>query len=50
MVGWYKMQRGWMDSPVFGKAVYSEREAWIWLIENAVFSETTVNRPVAKVA
>lgn len=41
--GWYKMWRGWMDSPVFGKAPYSEREAWMWLIENAVYIETTVN-------
>lgn len=47
--GWYSMKRGWMDHEVFRKTPYSQREAWIWLIENAVYEERTVNisgRPV----
>ncbi len=36
----YLMYRGWMDNPVFKDAPYSEREAWVWLVENAAFKET----------
>ncbi len=51
-IGWYAMHRGWMDDPFFGKkcAEYSEREAWIWLVENALFKDHIVNikgHPVA---
>ncbi len=39
--GYYKMRRGWMDSPDFGpvskKAPLCERAAWIWLIEHAAW-------------
>jgi hypothetical protein len=35
MSGFYKMHRGWQDADVFGSAEYSERDAWIWLIESA---------------
>ena len=40
MSGFYLMHRGWQDSDVFGNAEYSERDAWIWLIENAAWKET----------
>jgi hypothetical protein len=33
--GAYLMHRGWMDNPVFKPEPFTEREAWIWLIENA---------------
>lgn len=29
------MHRGWQDADVFGSAEYSERDAWVWLIESA---------------
>ena len=29
------MVRGWMDHPFFRQELYTEREAWLWLIENA---------------
>ncbi len=35
----YKMHRGWMDNRVFRSAPYSKREAWVWLIEHAVWQE-----------
>ena len=39
--GYYKMHRGWMDSPDFGpvskKTPLCERAAWIWLIEHAAW-------------
>lgn len=37
------MHRGWQDSPVFAKEAYTEREAWLWLIENAVHTDTNIN-------
>lgn len=42
MSGFYLMHRGWQDADVFGSAEYSERDAWIWLIENAAWKETKV--------
>jgi hypothetical protein len=35
--GSYRMARGWMDNPVFKREPYTEREAWLWLIEHAAF-------------
>lgn len=35
MTGFYQMHRGWQDADVFGNAEYSERDAWVWLIEAA---------------
>lgn len=38
MSGFYAMHRGWMDHPVFSRPKeMSEREAWLWLIENAAY-------------
>ncbi len=33
--GYYVMARGWMQHPVFRAEPYTEREAWLWLIEAA---------------
>lgn len=35
-MSWYLMHRGWMDNPVFDNEAYTQREAWEWLISNAV--------------
>lgn len=35
---WYRMQRGWQSHPVFRQEPYSERDAWIWLVDTAVFA------------
>lgn len=32
------MHRGWQDHPIFGDEVFSKRDAWVWLIEAAIFS------------
>lgn len=40
MSGFYLMHRGWQDADIFGNAEYSERDAWVWLIENAAWRET----------
>lgn len=42
-IGWYAMRRGWMDHEMFRKTEYSEREAWVWLIENAVYEERMIS-------
>lgn len=43
MSGWYAMKRGWQGHPVFDGQAYSDRDAWVWMIENAAHSETFVN-------
>lgn len=40
MSGFYLMHRGWQNADVFRSADYSERDAWVWLIENAAWKET----------
>lgn len=40
--GFYLMSRGWMDNPAFIKGKFSQREAWIWMIEAAIFKDTHV--------
>lgn len=35
----YKMERGWLDSDVFGGEPYTEREAWAWMIGEAHYIE-----------
>jgi hypothetical protein len=35
------MHRGWQDADIFGNAEYSERDAWVWLIEQASWKTTT---------
>src|SRR5437660_1331440 len=37
MSGFYLMHRGWQDHPVFRDEPYTERSAWIWLIEGAAW-------------
>jgi hypothetical protein len=43
-MSYYQMHRGWMDHAVFRNAPYSQRDAWCWLIENAVWKK--VRTPV----
>jgi hypothetical protein len=40
--GFYQMHRGWQDADIFGNAEYSERDAWVWLIEAACWQPKTV--------
>lgn len=40
MSGWFKLHRGWMDSPDFAPEPLTEREAWLWLIEQAAWEPT----------
>lgn len=43
MTGWIRLHRGWRDCEFFSayhQALFSEREAWVWLIENAAWKET----------
>lgn len=35
--GYYLMYRGWMENPAFAKEPFTQREAWLWLIERAAF-------------
>lgn len=37
MAGYYRMPRGEMDDPVFAGEPYSRRDAFRWLVENAMF-------------
>jgi len=40
MKGYYLMSRGWMDHPLFDTSKpFSKREAWVWIIERAAYSE-----------
>ena len=41
MKGFYRMARGWMKNEVFKRERHTEREAWIWLIEEAAFRPRT---------
>lgn len=42
MTGWVRIHRGWRDSDVFGsEGPFSEREAWLWLIENVAWKAMT---------
>lgn len=41
MAGFIKLHRGWRNNPVFLEdEPLTEREAWLWLIENAAWKET----------
>jgi hypothetical protein len=35
--GFYLMHRGWMDNPVFKREAFTDREAWLWMIEQSSF-------------
>jgi hypothetical protein len=37
MTGWLRIHRGWRECDVFGDDPCSDREAWLWLIENAAW-------------
>lgn len=37
--GYYKMHRGWMDHAVLGGGKFSRRDAWVWLIEEASWTD-----------
>lgn len=37
MSGFYLMSRGWMDNDIFGNDEYSQRDAWLWIIEAAAW-------------
>jgi hypothetical protein len=39
--GFITMSRGVFDHPIFEPEPYTEREAWLWLIEQAVWRDTT---------
>lgn len=42
MAGYIKLWRGWRDTDGLARSeVYSECEAWLWLLENATWKETT---------
>lgn len=38
-MSFYKMERGWQKSEVFSGEKYSERDAWVWLIETATWKQ-----------
>lgn len=40
----YLMQRGWMEMPFFADEPYTEREAFAWMIETAVWKDCRVRR------
>lgn len=42
MKGYYKMPRGWMESPYLKQEKFTERCAMLWLLEQAVFKDQTV--------
>lgn len=37
MAGYYLMSRGWQDHPVFRNEVFSRRDAFVWMIEEAAY-------------
>ena len=42
MAGYIKLWRGWRDTDGLARSeVYSECEAWLWLLENATWEHTT---------
>lgn len=42
-MSWYLMKRGWMGHPAFKDEPFTQREAWEWLIANALYADATVN-------
>jgi hypothetical protein len=40
--GFFAIDRGAWDHPLFAKEKFSEREAWFWLLSNAVWADTRV--------
>lgn len=42
-MSWFKVEREIFNSEVFKDDVFTEREAWIWLISSACFEDTEIN-------
>ena len=42
MSGHYRMARGWQEHEVFGNDPYSRRDAWVWIIEHAAWTDHTI--------
>jgi hypothetical protein len=42
-MSYFKMHRGWQDSDCFGNEQYSDRDAWVWMVGEAEWKDTTVN-------
>ena len=36
--GYYRMARGWMEHEAFASEPFTQREAWLWMIENAAYA------------
>ncbi len=43
MSGWYRLHRGWQDHAVFRNEVFSRRDAFVWLIENAAYERVKID-------
>lgn len=41
MSGWIKLHRGWFKSTDFASEPFTEREAWLWMIEAAAYEPHT---------
>lgn len=41
MSGWVRIERKVFDDPFFGREPMSEREAWLWMIAQAAWSDTS---------
>lgn len=47
----YLLYRGWMNNPIFRQEPFTDREAWLWLIENALYKsgDKAVGNVIVKV-
>ncbi|EQA97296.1 hypothetical protein [Sphingobium sp. HDIP04] len=41
--GFYLMPRNWQDYPMFGREPFSRRDAWVWLMENAAYTDRSID-------
>lgn len=48
-MSFYKMERGWLDHEAWEGAPYSEREAWVWLIEEARWEDGAARNGLRRV-
>jgi len=44
MKGYFLMDRGWQDHPLFRSEAFSKRDAWAWMVEQAAFADHDVER------
>lgn len=42
MAGYYRMHRGWQAHKIFRSEAFSRKDAWVWLIENALWEDRHV--------